>query len=152
MKKIITACVIFLCSLSLVSCQAMSNQDTGVIAGGIAGGLLGHTIGGGSGRILATAAGTIAGAMIGGSVGRSMDRVDRMRMNRALENNSVGRPAYWYNDHSDTYYEFIPVRNITIHGNRYCREYRTIAKIGGRKEVVYGTACRQSDGSWRIVR
>jgi surface antigen len=151
MKKIITACVLMLCSLSLAGCQNMSNQDTGVIAGGIAGGLLGSTIGGGSGRILATAAGTIAGAIIGGSIGRSMDHVDRMRMNRALDNNPVGKPAYWHNANSNTNYEVVPVKNVTVGDNQYCREYRTVANIAGKKQQVYGTACRQPDGSWQAV-
>ena len=33
-----------------------------------------------------------------------------------------------------------------------CREYQGSVTINGRQEPVYGTACRQSDGSWRIVR
>jgi surface antigen len=32
-----------------------------------------------------------------------------------------------------------------------CREYSLDAEIGGKTEQVYGTACRQPDGSWRIV-
>jgi surface antigen len=33
-----------------------------------------------------------------------------------------------------------------------CREYVTDAVIGGQREQVTGTACRQPDGSWKIVR
>ena len=33
---------------------------------------------------------------------------------------------------------------------RQCREYRTVATIDGRSERLYGTACRQPDGSWRF--
>lgn len=32
-----------------------------------------------------------------------------------------------------------------------CREYQTEIVINGRAEQVYGTACLQSDGAWRIV-
>ena len=32
-----------------------------------------------------------------------------------------------------------------------CREYRSAGMVGGRSEWVYGTACRQADGSWQIV-
>lgn len=32
-----------------------------------------------------------------------------------------------------------------------CREYTIDALIGGKKEKVYGTACRQPDGSRKIV-
>ena len=33
-----------------------------------------------------------------------------------------------------------------------CREYQSTTTIDGRPQQVYGTACLQPDGSWRIVR
>ena len=33
----------------------------------------------------------------------------------------------------------------------YCREYTKSVTIGGNEEEVYGTACRQADGTWEIV-
>jgi surface antigen len=151
MKKLFTALVVLLCSASLVGCQNMSKQDVGVLTGGVAGGLLGSTIGQGSGKILAVAAGTIAGAIIGGAIGKNMDDTDKLKMNRALDNNPVGQPAYWRNANTGTAYEVVPTRNVTYQGNEYCREYRTVANIGGKKQQVYGTACRQPDGSWQAV-
>lgn len=32
-----------------------------------------------------------------------------------------------------------------------CREYQSRAMVGGRSQPVYGTACLQPDGTWRIV-
>lgn len=151
MNKLITMCLIALCSLSLAGCQTMSNQDVGVLSGGIAGGVLGSTIGKGSGQILAIAAGTIAGAAIGGSIGRHMDDTDRIRLNRALDDNRLGQPAYWHNERYDADYEVVPTRNVSIRGNEYCREYRTVAVINGKRQHMYGTACRQPDGSWQAV-
>jgi surface antigen len=151
MKRILTAFIVLLCSISLVGCSNMSKQDVGVITGGVAGGLLGSTIGGGSGKVLAIAAGTLAGAFIGGQVGKSMDETDRLRMNQALNNNAVGQPAYWTNAHSRTTYKVVPVKNVTVNNNPYCREYRTTADIAGKKQQVYGTACRQPDGTWQAV-
>lgn len=149
MKKFITGVVSLLCCVALVSCDGMNNQDVGTVSGAIAGGLLGSTVGRGGGQMVAIAAGTLAGAYLGGAVGRNMDIQDRRRMYRALENNSIGEPAYWRNDHTGAMYEVVPVRNVRVHGNRYCREYRTVANIGGRKQQIYGTACRQPDGSWK---
>lgn len=151
MKKILTALVIILCSVSLVGCSNMNKEDVGMLTGGVAGGLLGSTVGGGNGRLLAIAAGTLAGAYIGGQVGKSMDETDRLKMMYALENNNIGQPAYWHNNHSGANYEVVPTRNVTIEGNEYCREYRTVANIGGKKQQVYGTACRKPDGSWQAV-
>ena len=34
----------------------------------------------------------------------------------------------------------------------YCREFQTSGLVGGRMEQLYGTACQQPDGSWRVVR
>ena len=152
MKKIFTLFVILICSASLAGCQNMSNQDVGVITGGVAGGLLGSTIGGGTGKILAVAAGTLAGAVIGGAVGRNMDANDRMRVNSALDNNPVGQPAYWQNAKSGASYQVVPVKNVSVSGNKYCREYRTLVDIAGKKQQMYGTACRQPDGSWKAVK
>lgn len=151
MKKIFTAIVVLICSASLIGCADMSKQDMGTVTGAVAGGLLGSTVGGGSGRIMAIAAGSVAGAVIGNAIGKSMDDTDRMRMNSALENNNIGEPAYWHNARTGTDYRVVPTRNVTYEGNEYCREYRTIAEIGGKKREVYGTACRQPDGAWQIV-
>jgi len=32
-----------------------------------------------------------------------------------------------------------------------CREYTAPVRVGGRVVDSYGTACRQPDGSWRII-
>lgn len=151
MKKILTMCVIALFSCQLISCAQMNNQDAGTLTGGIAGGLIGSTVGQGGGQLAAIAVGTLAGAYIGGAVGRNMDENDRMRMEAALENNGPGEPAYWRNNRNHIDYEVVPVRNVVVHGNRYCRTYKTIARIDGRRTVVRGTACRQPNGKWRAV-
>ena len=151
MKRILKLSVIALLSIHLVGCAEMTKQDVGTITGGVAGGLIGSTVGKGSGRIVAIAAGTLAGAYLGGAVGKSMDDTDRLKMNQALESNNAGQPAYWHNANTGADYQVEPVRNVAIEGNRYCREYRTTANIGGRKQQMYGTACRQPDGSWQAV-
>lgn len=35
---------------------------------------------------------------------------------------------------------------------RYCREFQGSGVIGGRRVPIYGTACQQPDGAWRVVR
>src|SRR5579871_1201315 len=147
MKRIAKMGVIALLSMYLVGCAEMTNQDVGTITGGVAGGLIGSTVGKGSGRVLAIAAGTLAGAYLGGAVGKSMDDTDRMKMNQALERNNLDQPAYWHNGNTGADYQVVATRNVEVEGNRYCREYRTTANIGGRKQQMYGTACRQPDGS-----
>ncbi|MBB3266215.1 hypothetical protein FHW79_003848 [Azospirillum sp. OGB3] len=39
----------------------------------------------------------------------------------------------------------------TARNGQLCREYQTMVMVGGLAQPGYGTACRQSDGSWRVV-
>ena len=42
-------------------------------------------------------------------------------------------------------------RPWTDASGRQCREYQTTRDIQGRATKVYGTACRDPDGQWRII-
>ena len=138
-------------ALTLSACStAPSKQDQGMLIGAIAGGILGHQVGGGSGQVLATMVGTVAGAAIGGSIGRTMDDYDRMNTSAALENVRTGVSSTWVNP--DTGYEYVVTPTNTYDsGTGPCREYTMDATIGGKTEQIYGTACRQADGSWLVV-
>jgi hypothetical protein len=46
---------------------------------------------------------------------------------------------------------YTPRRAWTDASGRQCREYMTAREIGGHATKVYGTACRDPDGQWRIV-
>jgi surface antigen len=151
MRNFYTALVTLLFSISLAGCDSMTNQDVGTVSGAVAGGLLGSTIGQGGGQLVAIGAGTLLGAYLGGAIGKHMDEQDQIKMNRALESNNVGQPAYWHNAKTDTSYKVTPVKNVTVNGNKYCREYQTTATIAGKQQQMYGKACRQPDGSWKAV-
>jgi len=125
-----------------------TQEDQGVIIGAIAGGLLGNQIGHGGGRAVATMVGAMAGAMIGGSIGRHMDEQDQIKTSLALENVRTGVPATWVNPDTGYEYAVTPTRTYDS-GTGPCREYTMDATIGGKTEQVYGTACRQPDGSWQ---
>jgi surface antigen len=143
-------CAIATASLLLACSTAPTKQDQGMIIGAIAGGILGHQVGGGSGQVLATMIGTVAGAAIGGSIGRTMDETDRINASATLENVRTGVPSSWVNP--DTGYEYVMTPINTYDScTGPCREYTLDANIGGKTEQIYGTACRQADGSWRVV-
>lgn len=140
-----------LMAVILSACStAPSKQDQGVIIGAIAGGLLGSQVGGGSGRVLATVVGTVAGAAIGGSIGQSMDETDRLKTAMALENVRTGVSSTWVNPDTDYRYSVTPTSTYESDTGP-CREYTMDATIGGNTEQIYGTACRQADGSWQVV-
>ncbi len=151
MKKALTTLILIATGVSLVECSNMTNQDVGTVSGAALGGLIGSRFGGGSGQMVAIGAGALLGAYLGGKIGQSMDAQDRARMNNALESNPVGQPAYWQNPQTGASYTVVPTKNVTVHHNKYCREYRTTADIAGKQQQVYGKACRQPDGSWKAV-
>lgn len=134
----------------LAGCATGPKEDAGMLIGGVLGGILGHQVGGGRGQTAATIIGALAGGAIGASIGRSMDDLDRMKMAATLETTRTGVATTWYNPDTDYAYRMEPTRTIES-ADGPCREYTLDARIGGRTEQVYGTACRQPDGSWRIV-
>jgi len=146
MSPRIIVCLL-LSTLLFTGCQS-TRKDTGMILGGIAGGLLGNQVGKGKGRTAAIIVGAIAGAYIGGAIGKDMDREDRHRSQHALEHNKSHETTAWQNPDSGHSYEVTPTNTYET-ASGYCREYTTEAVINGRRETVFGTACRQPDGSWQ---
>src|SRR5258708_6661951 len=104
MKNIVTSFVLLIASICVVGCSNMNNQDVGTLGGAAIGGLVGSQFGKGGGQILAIGAGAIAGALIGGAIGKNMDDTDKLKMNRALESNPQGQPAYWTNSKTGNSY------------------------------------------------
>lgn len=149
MKKIVLVSSLSL-SVLLAGCAQMNNEGVGTLTGGVVGGLIGSQFGGGSGRVVAAGAGALLGAYLGGNIGRTMDRLDRLEMQKALETAPTGRAIVWSNP--DTGYRYTVQPTRTYYTNQQpCREYITKAMIGGKTQQIYGKACRQADGSWRVV-
>lgn len=121
----------------------------GAALGGAAGGLVGSHIGKSSGRTAATIGGVLLGLFVGGSIGRAMDEADQACVGQVLEYVPDHRTVVWQGPNQQGYW-VTPVRSYDAGGGRYCREYRSQAVIAGRPQSVYGTACRQPDGSWQI--
>lgn len=88
---------------------------------------------------------TAACGLGGYFLGRSFTR----QSNTVLERNPIGQSASWQDPDG---------RNVTMtptktyyDGSTPCREYRTTVEIHGQTEILTGTACRQTDGTWRSV-
>ena len=151
MLRITRFLIVGAAALPLAACEtAPTKEDQGIQIGAIAGGILGNQVGGGTGRVLATMVGTVAGAAIGGSIGRGMDETDRLNAAMTLENVRTGVSSTWVNPDTGYQYQMTPT-NTYDSGTGPCREYTLDATIGGNTEQVYGMACRQADGSWKIM-
>lgn len=141
--------------LAVAACtEGREKEDWGTILGGVGGAVIGSQFGSGSGRIAATAAGTLIGAFAGREVGKSLDKADvaaaQQAQNRA-HTAPIGEKITWSNPESGHSGTVTPTRQGTDSTGNQCREYQSTVTIGGKTEQAYGTACRQPDGSWKVV-
>jgi len=146
MRKILIALIVSTLVFNLTACE--TKQEQGVLGGAALGGLVGAQFGSGN-RTAGILAGAIIGGLIGGAIGKNMDDIDRMNMNHAVANNET---ATWRNPNTGYQYTVVPGNDVAYKGNQNCREFATTANVGGKQEQIFGTACRQSDGSWRVVQ
>jgi surface antigen len=134
--------------------QSDFGPKTGVGAalGAAGGGLLAAAVGGGGTGI---AAGVLLGGLAGGALGSSMDAQDRQIAARnsqnTLETAPSGTTTTWRNPDSGNSGTVTPTRTYQNSSGQYCREFQQTITIGGQQEQSFGTACRQPDGSWRIM-
>lgn len=147
--------IILATSFLLSSCD-MSNRDGGALLGGATGALLGSTLGKGSGRFVGIAGGAILGSIVGSKIGASMDEQDKRRMHsttqRSLEESRTGETVTWKNPDSGHYGSVTPQKTYETPKGEYCREYSQTVTVAGKTQEAYGTACRQPDGAWKIVK
>jgi surface antigen len=68
----------------------------------------------------------------------------------ALERNPDGRASTRQNPNSGHSGSTTPIRTYEASGGP-CREYATSVVIDGKTQTAHGTACREPDGTWRIV-
>lgn len=143
-------------ALSLAACEGGGGKENvGTLLGGIGGAVLGAQFGKGTGQLIGVAAGALAGAYLGNQVGSSLDKADRAQMEQASTRAAaapIGQQISWRNPDSGNSGTITPTREGTSQAGEYCREYQQSVTVGGKTEQAYGTACRQPDGSWRVVK
>lgn len=152
-------------TLVLVSCapqhgpygssNQINKQQIGAIAGALGGGFLGKNVGKGKGKTLGTIAGALGGAFIGSQLGQSLDRADRGYFENitqaSLEQTPAGTTSRWINPDTGNSGTVTPTRTYESSKGKYCREFTQTIEVGGERQEAYGTACRQGDGTWRVV-
>jgi len=151
----ISALAVCLSLLGACSSDMGEKQMGGGLIGGAAGGLAGAQFGHGSGKLATTVIGTLIGAFVGSEVGKSLDKADQAYAHRAEQQAyaaPVGQTIRWNNPDSGNAVTFTPTRDGTDQTGAYCREYQSTVVIGGQSQQAFGTACRQPDGSWKVVK
>ena len=150
--------VTFLIPFVFLACASNSLENNqkaiiGGVGGAAAGGLIASALDANTAGVLG---GMILGGLIGGAVGDRMDAADRREANQAthaaLESKPSGTKTSWHNPDSGNYGSVTPIRTYEPRRGEYCREYQQSVTVDGWTERAYGTACRQPDGSWRILQ
>lgn len=164
MRNLIVCSVILGAALSL---PAMSRADCqpgqigggevlGTLLGAAVGGLVGSQIGDGTGNKVAIGAGVLAGGLLGNRLGAHLDCRDQQyhsdTAQNAFETQRTGTTSTWVNPDTGHAGTVTPTRTYQTEDGTNCREFtQTIQLHDGRQEIGHGTACRQVDGTWRIV-
>lgn len=144
-------------SIALTACSegpGFTSGDVGTGIGAVSGAIIGSQFGGGSGQTVAAVVGALAGAWVGNKVAAGMTAQDRGYYETAATRAAsapVGQQITWANPQSGNQGTIVPVREGRDSSGNACREYQQTVTIGGKTERAYGTACKQPDGSWKIL-
>ena len=128
MRHIIVAVIVASAAASLAGCA--NKSEAGLGTGAVIGGVIGHDI------------------------GRQLDQRDRMLAQEAefdaFERGPPRQPYRWRNPDNGRYGEVVPMEPYR-RGGLDCRDYTHTIYIDNRPQAMRGTACRNSDGTWRAV-
>ncbi len=156
MKKSAIGVVLICVLLALTGCVTEpSKQQTGSVAGAVLGAALGYGLGQDhADKELAIGLGLLFGAIAGDYLGKQLDDRDRLmaaqNLQYSLELNPDGTTSSWQNPNSGHHGSSFPTNTAVAQNGTPCREFTSKIVVGGKEEQAYGTACRQSDGSWKI--
>ncbi|MFQ5956083.1 MAG: RT0821/Lpp0805 family surface protein, partial [Kiloniellales bacterium] len=89
-------------------------------------------------------------------VGQKIQRSDHLYAERAgqesLEYYRSGIRSAWQNPDTGSAGTITPMRTFQRADGTYCRDFEQLVIAGGVTGRVSGTACRQPDTTWRLIR
>ncbi|MGD8326100.1 MAG: RT0821/Lpp0805 family surface protein [Sphingomonadales bacterium] len=150
MRKILILPLI--ASISTLGACQLNNQTLGGVVGAGAGAGIAKAAGGGT---LAIVVGAAAGAWFGSELGKNLTERDRTTMQEtaqyALDDSPSGSTSRWENPDSGNSGTITPQDSFQNAQGQECREFHQSVSADGQTETGYGTACKQADGSWKVV-
>jgi surface antigen len=151
-KPVLAAIIL---SLGLTACD---EQQVGTLGGAAAGAVAGRAIGGdGTGGYIGLILGAVVGGYLGGEIGKRLSNRDKEQMSQttqqSLENGQRGQTSSWRNPDSGASGTVTPRSDSykTANGNT-CRDFDQSVSLQGQTSSGNGTACKNPDGTWRVVR
>ena len=152
LKSIALILLVAILATGCATIEANPKTTIGAVGGGTLGGLIAAAAGGNPAAI---AASVVGGILVGGLIGNLLDERDKRLAaaaeQKALEMAPTGMPVTWKNPDNGHSGTVVVTQTYQTATATYCREYQTTVKIEGKSQKAYGTACRQPDGSWKIV-
>jgi surface antigen len=92
---------------------------------------------------------------MGRELGKSIDRGDFDKSEEvaqgSMDNNSDGETSTWNNPDSGNSGTITPQTTYKDDDGKDCRDFESTITVDGKTEVAHGRACRQPDGSWKVV-
>ncbi len=159
-KKIAAAVVIAgLGTSALAGCADVERRtglntgaQTGILTGAAAGGLIAGLAGAHPAWIVGS---ILLGGVAGGLVGDYLTERDREQHAAtsydALETQQTGGQSTWSNPDNGNSGSTRIVNVYRTSDGRLCKDFQQTITAGGESETANGTACQQSDGTWKPV-
>lgn len=152
---LVTALVLSACAES--DSDRQTAQAVGGVVGAVVGNIVGSKVGSGDGKQIARGIGTVAGIFIGRAIALELTERDEELAQDAtddsMENDGEGETTVWRNPDSGNEGTVTPTSETyeTVQEEE-CRDFESTVTVEGETEVAHGRACRQEDGSWKIVQ
>ena len=131
------------------------SQQIGSATGAVIGGVLGGKIGKGDGKKLGVGIGAIFSSLMGKIIGRKISELDLKKSSqtaeKALEKTAKGNTNTWSNPNSQNSGSITPTTDRFTKNGMVCRDFKSTIHVSGHSEKFNGRACRQKDGSWKII-
>jgi surface antigen len=151
-----------LTGFSVAPAHAGEDQFFGTLFGMTAGGLIGNQFGHGTSKDVATVLGVAGGGLIGNDLGRAADNANYgTAQTYYMPPYAYEPPVYYYNGYNAYQPNYVaptspsPADQPVTYINKasgYCREVSQQVDVNGSMQEIYGTACLQRDGTWRVVQ
>jgi len=136
----------------LAGCQSTA-KETANTPGSMVGGVINSQYGSPTNQKLAqSGTATMLGAFIGKEA--RIEQADLPHAEAAAKRAyaaPVGERIFWNNPQTGNSGTITSTRDGYTSAGTYCREYQQTVTVANQTELIYGTACKQADGTWKIV-
>lgn len=94
-------------------------------------------------------------ALLESAAGQAITAADQLALERTtqttLETVPIGNESVWRNPQSGSHGVIAPRRTFQKASGTYCREFTQTLVAGNVTEEALGTACRETDGTWKLA-